>query len=159
MRQIVAQGIPNRVSATIHEAPPASARAGGGLRTVLFSIGDGMFLLTVGVGAATCMRLVDSLGWSSVFAWIVGMGLAMLLQTVLAFAAAPLLGSIETMAPSMVVAMTCPMVLDFLEMIGVDLGWSWSVAYGAGFGFAMFLFVEGYGVLCRRSLRRADVRR
>ena len=155
----MAQGTPTRVSAAIREAQPASARACGGLRSVLFSVGDGMFLLTVGVVAAACMRLVDSLGWNSVLAWIVGMGLAMLLQILLAFAAAPLLGSIETMVPSMIVAMTCPMVLDFLEMIGVDLGWSWSVAFGAGFGFAMFMFVEGYGVLCRKSLRRTGVPR
>ncbi len=155
----MAQGTTTRVSAAIRESRPAPARAGGELRSVLFSVGDCLFLLTVGVVAAACMRLVDSLGWNSVLAWIVGMGLAMLLQTTLAFAAAPLLGSIETMVPSMVVAMTCPMALDFLEMMGADLGWLWSVALGAGLGFSMFLFVEGYGVLCRQSLRRAGVYR
>ena len=155
----MAQGTATRVSAAIREAEPASARAGSGLRSVLFSVGDGMFLLTVGVVAAVCMRLVDLLEWNPVLMWVGGMALAMSGQTLLAFAVAPLLGSIETMVPSMVVAMTCPMVLDFLEMIGVDLGWSWSVAFGAGFGFAMFMFVEGYGVLCRKSLHRARVPR
>jgi hypothetical protein len=118
-----------------------------------------MFLLTIGAVAAACMRLVDSLGWNPVLTWVVGMAFAMAAQTLLAFAAAPLLGSIETMVPSMIVAMICPMALDLLEMIGVDLGWSWSVACGAGFGLAVLMFVEGYGVLCRRSLRRAGVPR
>lgn len=153
------QGTMTRVSAAIRETQPVSSRAGGGLRSVLFSVGDAVFLVTVGVVSAACMRFVESLGWNSILAGLVGMGLAMLLQTLLAFAASPLLGSIETMVPSMVVAMVCPMVLDFLEMIGVDLGWSWSVPLGAGIGLAMFVFVEGYGVLCRRSLFQTGVQR
>lgn len=153
------QGTTTRVSAAIREAQTGSGRAGGGLRSVLYSVGDGLFLLTVGIVAAASMRFVGSLEWNSVITWIAGMGLAMLLQSLLAFAVAPLLGSIETMVPSMVVAMTCPMVLDFLEMMGADLGWSWSVSFGAGLGLAMFLFVEGYGVLCRKSFRRVGVPR
>ncbi|MEK7732493.1 MAG: hypothetical protein AAB363_11620 [Planctomycetota bacterium] len=93
------------------------------------------------------------------FTWVVGMALAMLVQTILAFAATPLLGSIETMVPSMVLAMLCPMALDLLEMIGVDLGWSWTIGFGAELGFAMFLFVEIYGVRCRKSPHRLAIRR
>jgi len=94
-----------------------------------------------------------------VLTWIVGMALAMLAQTLLAFAVAPILGSIEAMVPSMVLAMICPMALDLLGMIGVDLPWSWSMGFGAGLGFAMFSFVQTYGVRCRRSLHRIGVRR
>ena len=125
----------------------------------MFSIGDGVFLLLVGVVAAACMRLVDALVWHPVLTWVAGMALAMSAQTLLAFAAAPLLGSIETMVPSMVVAMICPMALDLLQMIGVDLSWSQSMGCGAGLGLAMFLFVEIYGVRCRTSLHRVGVRR
>ena len=120
------------------------------LHSILFSFGDCVFLLVIGAVAAMAMRLIASLTWNAVLTWIVGMALAMLTQTILAFAAAPLLGSIETMVPSMVLAMLCPMALDLLEMIGTDLGWSWSIGFGAGLGLAMFLFVEIYGVRCRK---------
>ena len=139
--------------------PRRPGRKRAGFRSILFPVGDCLFLLVVGAVAAACMRLVDALEWNPVLTWVVGMALAMSAQTLLAFAAAPLLGSIETMVPSMVVAMICPMVLDILEMGGADVGWSWSIRCGAGLGLAMFLFVEGYDVLCRRSVHRVGVRR
>ncbi|MDO8629658.1 MAG: hypothetical protein Q7R41_04135, partial [Phycisphaerales bacterium] len=148
----VIPAIPDKVS-------HASLRVRARLHPILFSIGDCVFLLVIGAVAATVMRLIDSLAWNAVLTWVVGMALAMLAQTILAFAAAPLLGSIETMVPSMVLAMLCPMALDLLEMIGADLGWSWSIGFGAGLGFAMFLFVEIYGVRCRKSPHRLGVRR
>ena len=155
----MAQANATCVSAAVREARPAPASTGSRLRSILFFVGDGVFLVVVGAVAAVAMRLIDSLGWNAVLTWIVGMVLAMLAQTVLAFAAAPLLGSIETMVPSMVVAMICPMALDLLEMMGADLGWSWSIGFGAGLGLAMFLYVEGYGVRCRRSLHRIGLPR
>lgn len=126
---------------------------------IMFSLGDWVFLLVVGVVAALSMPLIDSLGWNAMLTWIVGMALAMLAQTVLAFTVAPLLGSIETMMPSMVLAMFCPMALDLFEMTGVDLGWSRSVGFGAGLGSAMFLFVQTYDFRCRTALHRISVRR
>lgn len=133
-----------------------SARVTSRPRPVLFSVGDCVFLLVIGAVAAMAMRLVDSLAWNALFTWIVGMALAMLAQTLLAFAVAPFLGSIEAMVPSMVLAMICPMALDLLEMTGMDLGWSWTIGFGAGLGLAMFVFVGIYSVRCRTSLFRTD---
>ncbi|MEK7711001.1 MAG: hypothetical protein AAB341_03810 [Planctomycetota bacterium] len=146
-------------SAASEKASRTSLNIRTRLRPILFSVGDCVFLLVIGAVAAMVMRLIDSLAWNAVLTWVVGMALAMLAQTILAFAAAPLLGSIETMVPSMVLTMLCPMALDLLEMIGADLGWSWSIGFGAGLGFAMFLFVEIYGVRCRKSPHRLGVRR
>lgn len=147
------------LTAAADKVSRASLRVSARVRPILFSVGDCVFLLIIGAVAAMVMRLIDSLGWNVVLTWVVGMALAMLAQTILAFAAAPLLGSIETMVPSMVLAMLCPMALDLLEMIGADLGWSWSIGFGAGLGLTMFLFVEIYGVRCRKSPHRLGVRR
>jgi len=111
----MAQPQATRVSrAAIEKAsPPLSGRISR-LRSFLFSVGDSLFLITVGILAVTTMRLIDALAWHPVLTWVVGMGLAMLVQTLLAFAVAPILGSIESMVPSMPLAMICPMALELL---------------------------------------------
>lgn len=141
--------------ATVRTVVPAPSKRTSRLRSVLFSIGDCLFLITVGVVAVTVMRLIDALGWHPAPTWIIGMGLAMLVQTLLAVAVAPILGSIESMVPSMPVAMIGPMALGFLEMIGLDVGWSGAVRFGAVFGVGMFLLVRAYEFACKKSLRRA----
>ena len=153
----MAQPQATRVSrAAIEKAPPPLSGRISRLRSFLFSVGDSLFLITVGILAVTAMRLIDALAWHPAPTWVVGMGLAMLVQTLLAFAVAPILGSIESMVPSMPVAMICPMALELLEMIGLDLEWSGAVGFGAAFGFGMSLFVVAYGFACKKSLRRAS---
>lgn len=142
--------------AAIEKASPPLSGKISRLRSLLYSVGDFLFLVTVGILAVTTMRLIDALAWHPVPTWVVGMGLAMLVQTLLAFAVAPILGSIESMVPSMPVAMICPMALELLEMFGLDLEWSGAAGFGAAFGLGMFLFVEAYGFACRKSLRRAS---
>ena len=125
------------------------------LRTALFVFGDALFLLLVSVVATTLMHLVHELGWNLAFTLICGMAVAMLVQMLLAFGAAPILGSIESMVPSMVVAMISPMAVCTLDLLGFQLHWWESVEVAMAIGLIMFLLIGAHGFLCRRWLRRA----
>ena len=125
------------------------------LRTALFVFGDALFLLLVSVVATILMHLVHELGWNLAFTLICGMAVAMLVQMLLAFGAAPILGSIESMVPSMVVAMISPMAVCTLDLLGFQLHWRESVQVGVLVGLIVFGLIEVYGFVCRRWLRRA----
>ena len=123
-------------------------------RSAAFAIGDGIFLTLIGAATTAAMHMMHELGWSFVPACLVGMAVAMIGQTLLSWFAAPLLGSIESMAPSMVVGMLAPMSVCTLHLLGCQPG-PWScIALGATLGAGMFLFVQWYGAAYRRSLRR-----
>ena len=115
------------------------------LRTALFVFGDVLFLLLVSVVATTLMHLVHELGWNLAFTLICGMAVAMLIQMLLAFGAAPILGSIESMVPSMVVAMISPMAVCTLDVLGFQLHWRESAQVGVVIGLIMFGLRSAFG--------------
>lgn len=125
------------------------------LRTALFVFGDALFLLLVSVVATTLMHLVHELGWNLAFTLICGMAVAMLVQMLLAFGVAPILGSIESMVPSMLVAMISPMVVCTLDLFGFQLHWREAVLVGVVVGLIVFGLIGAHGFMCRRWLRRA----
>jgi hypothetical protein len=128
---------------------------GGRLRSILFGIGDCLFLIFVGAVTTGAMQLLHKLGWNFAVTCFAGMLLAMIVQVLLALSVAPLLGSVEAMVPSMVLAMVSPMSVCALPLGGCDLNWALCAALGAAFGVAMFFFVHLHGFACRRSLGRA----
>ena len=129
-------------------------------RALIFSGGDCLFLILVGVTASLMMYLVHSLMmhlvysrvWHLVFSLIVGMSLAMMIQTLLALGVAPILGSIESAVPSMVVAMVIPMVVCLLALVGISLSRGGALALGVAGGMAIFILIKAYGCKCRKSL-------
>lgn len=121
------------------------------VRGVLFRVGDALFLVLVSGAATVLMCLAHRLEWGFIAECAVGMIAAMLLQMLLAFCVAPVLGSIEAMVPSMPVAMVAPMVVCLLHAFDCRLGWLASLALGSAFGGAMFALVEWYAAACRRS--------
>lgn len=123
-------------------------------RRVLFACGDLLFLVGVGAVATLTMHGMHQLGWNFAVTCVVGMAAAMAVQMLMAFCAAPLLGSIETMVPSMVVGMISPMSVCALHLFGREPDCIVAMFGGAAFGLAMFLFVEIYGVGVKRSLHR-----
>lgn len=123
-------------------------------RTVLFGIGDLLFLVAVGMIATLVMHALHQLGWNFAVTCFVGMAAAMLVQMLMAFCAAPLLGSIETMTPSMIVGMVSPMSVCTLHIFGNNPDCMVALVVGAIFGAAMFAFVELYGAVVKRSLLR-----
>lgn len=126
----------------------------GRLRSLAFAAGDGLFLLLVGALTTAVMHLTHGLGWGLAITLICGMVVAMAIQVVLAMSVAPVLGSIESMIPSMVVAMISPMVVCAFALVGPHLDLRNSIAFGAALGVGVFLFVEAYAFLCRKSYSR-----
>ena len=127
---------------------------GSRTRSMLFYGGDCFFLILVGSMGAVVMRQMHE--WLAAFAaaMIAGMVLAMVIQMSLALAAAPLLGSIESMTPSMVVAMLSPMVVCVCHMAGCELSRRAALTLGLVFGTVMYVLLLFYGKLYRRRLHR-----
>lgn len=120
-----------------------------------FRIGDGLFLIVVGGLAAWIMHAVHETRWNFVVCMLLGMAAAMLAQMLLAWAVAPLLGSIESMVPSMVVGMFSPMLICGLHLLGREVGHAVGGFLGAGVGLAVFVLLERYAAACRRALSQA----
>ncbi|MCK6485888.1 MAG: hypothetical protein L6R00_17310 [Phycisphaerae bacterium] len=130
------------------------ARTAHRWRAVLFAFGDFLFLLGVGAVTTLVMHGMHQLGWNFALTCVLGMAVAMLVQMLMAFCAAPLLGSIETMTPSMVVGMVSPMSVCATHMFGRELDHMTATSAGAVFGLAMFAFLQIYGARVKRSFYR-----
>lgn len=143
-------------SAHDREVPfPSSWRLEAQWRTILFGIGDLLFLIAVGMVTTLVMHGMHQLAWNFAVTCLVGMAAAMLVQMLMAFCAAPLLGSIEAMTPSMVVGMVSPMSVCTLHMFGCESNCTLALVLGAAFGTAMFLLVIIYGATVKRSLSQS----
>lgn len=101
------------------------------------------------------MQWLHQLAWNFLVLSLLGMAAAMGIQMLMAFGLSPLLGSIETMAPSMVVAMIVPMLVDVAELSGWMFGGFDAAAVGAASGFLFFVYLGWYGAIFRRRLARA----
>jgi len=108
--------------------------------------------MTVGMLSTLAMHFIHQTGWNMAISCFVGMAAAMIVQMVLAFCASPILGSIETMTPSMILGMISPMSICALHMIGCGSSVTLALALGAAFGIGMFVFVDLYGAKVRREL-------
>ncbi len=86
--------------------------------SVLFALADALFLMVVELASNSAMHLIRALEWNLVLTLVLGMAAAMAVQMALAIIAAPVLGSTETMVPSMIVGMLSPMQLCAVELIG-----------------------------------------
>ena len=130
----------------------------GGRRSLIFSCGDFLFLILVGAIASLMMYLVHSLMmqvvysriWHLVLSLFVGMSLAMIIQTLLALGVAPILGSIESAVPSMVVAMIVPMVICLAEVVGISVTRSGALLIGTAGGIGILILIKAYDRNCRK---------
>jgi len=120
-----------------------------------FRIGDALFLGVVGAESGVVMQVLHQSEWNFFAVSLLGMAAAMGVQMLLSFGLSPLLGSIETMAPSMVVAMVVPMLVDVAEIMGWMLGRFEAGFLGAAFGLLFFGYLAWYGSVVRRWLARA----
>lgn len=123
-------------------------------RSILFTTGDCLFLISVGAVTTVAMHLLHELRLNFALTCLTGMLLAMIVQMLLALAVAPLLGSIESMVPSMVLAMISPMSVCAAHFMGCELSWAACAMLGTAFGVGMFLFIQAHGFAYRRSLCR-----
>jgi hypothetical protein len=122
---------------------------------LFFAIGDFLFLIAVGVVSTLVMQSIHQLAWNFAVTLVVGMAAAMVAQMMMAFCVAPLLGSIETMTPSMPIGMASPMAVCTLHVIGHETDLWTAVVLGAIFGGAMFVFVQIYAVQIKWKFNRS----
>lgn len=148
------------MSTELVPVPIRSTRAVGSdiarsrLRSAVFGSGDCLFLLAVSSAATYTMHLAHEHIPSPGIASAAGMVAAMIIQSLLAFSAAPVLGSIESAVPSMIVAMVSPMAVCALHLAGHESDLVGCLELGAAFGAAMFLFIGIHGWSFKRRLRR-----
>lgn len=123
-------------------------------RSFLFFVADLVFLVLAGIAATLTMHFIHQFEWPLILMSVIGMIAAMLVQTLMAFAAAPLLGSIESMVPSMIVAMVSPMTICVLHFWGCESNWPIATAIGSAFALGTFSFIQSYAQSCRNALGR-----
>ncbi len=126
-------------------------------RRLLFQAGDFAFLVCVGIASTIVAHMVHDIGWPFVPTCLLAMVAAMAVQTLLAIMAAPILGSIESMAPSMIVAMASPMVVCAVHLAGREPTRFIAIVIGALVAVSMFVFVHFYGRSCISALRKESV--
>jgi hypothetical protein len=125
-------------------------------RLAIFSCGDCLFLVFTGAAASLAMHLFHSLGWHWAVVLPLGMVAAMLIQIVLAKSVAPFLGSIESLIPSMVVAMFVPMLVCLLTLTGAGMSdWAAALWLGALGGTGVFLLIKLFEYRYKNALCRA----
>lgn len=120
-----------------------------------FRIGDGVFLMVVGGLTAVIMHSIHGTRWNYLVCMLLGMAATVLVQMLLAWAVSPLLGSIESMVPSMLVGMFSPMLICGLHLFGCEVAHSDAGALGAAAGLVVFVLLERYAAACRRALSQA----
>ena len=134
---------------------PSDIAAAVGFREALFTSGDWLFLTFTGMTATLAMHLVHSLDWHLVFVLPTGMVVAMLIQILLAKAVAPVLGSIESLVPSMIVSMFVPSLICLSSLVGIDMsGWAVPLTLGGLGGTSIFLLIKLYEYRWKHLLRR-----
>jgi len=116
----------------------------------LFALGDTLFLFAVSLGTSAVMYLSHTLNIPFVSATLGGMLAAMALQVVMAVAISPLLGSIESMVPSMVLGMLSPMVVCLAHLAGVRVTLESTLMIGAGTALLFHLYLHQHALSCRR---------
>lgn len=112
--------------------------------------GDLLFLSLVGAVTIGAMHMAHMAEWGFIVEMAIGMSIAMVVQVVLAWLAAPLLGSIETMVPSMLLAMIAPMAVCLLHASGCEFTWAEVLGLGAAAGVLGSSLLACYGASCRR---------
>ena len=113
-------------------------------------IGDLLFLALIGAATMGAMHMAHMVEWGFIVEVAIGMSVAMVVQLILAWLAAPLLGSIETMTPSMLLAMFAPMAVCLLHASGCEFTPAAALALGAAAGMLGSGLLALYSNSCRR---------
>lgn len=120
-------------------------------RAWAFAVGDLAFLLMVASASSVVMHVAHNLTAHFWLAATAGMVAAMTIQCLMALAVSPLLGSIESMVPSMVVGMAAPMAVCTAHLAGHPRLEA-SLLGGAAVGAAFHVYVLLHARKCRRYL-------
>lgn len=124
------------------------------VRSFAFLAGDLALYVVLGIEAAFSMHLAHEHVAGVMAATLSGMVLGMLVATGTAFMFRPLLGSIETTVPAMIVGMAGGAVVClFMLTVGTPTA-NLVVRLGVGGGMLTFGWIAAFGSGCRRRLAR-----
>lgn len=129
------------------------------LRRMAFSVGDLALILAVAIAGSHVMQLAHEVGLPLAVGILLGMLASMLVQLLLATLASPLLGSIESMVPTAVIAMALPAVVCVVSLLGLDWRPSQLDAATATIGLLFWLWTIAYAHRCRLRFRTLTVAR
>lgn len=138
---------------------PLGASVARAVRRMAFSLGDLALILTVAIAGSRVMQLAHEMSLPLAVGILLGMLASMLVQLLLATLAAPILGSIESMVPTAVIAMALPAVVCVLALLGLDWRRTQLDAATATIASLFWLWTIAYAHGCRRRFRTLAVAR
>lgn len=124
---------------------------------MLFSIGDYLAGMLIGVATTLAVRGIVSPGLDMVLAMLIGMALGTVVHLVLGLILAPLVGMFETMVPGSLIGMYGGMLFGMRDsMAAGSHTLASATAVGAIFGAIVVLGVKVYNLVLRRAVFEAD---
>jgi hypothetical protein len=123
---------------------------------VLFSIGDYLGGILIGIATALAVRMVVWPGMDMVIAILLGMAVGMIIQLVIGLFLAPLLGMFETMIPGSLIGMYGGMVFGMRDSMPLRGSNSMAAWVGALFGALIVAGVKTYSRILRGTVFELD---
>jgi len=121
-----------------------------GGQLMLFSIGDYLAGMLIGVATTLAVRSIVSPGMDMVLAMLIGMAAGTVVHFLLGFVLAPIVGMLDTMMPGSLIGMYGGMLFGMRDsMAAGSLTLASAAAVGAIFGAIVVLGVKVYNrILC-----------
>ena len=124
---------------------------------MLFSIGDYLAGILIGVATTLAVRAVVWPGMDMVLAMLIGMALGTAIHLFLGLILAPLVGMFETMVPASFIGMYGGMLFGMRDsMAAGSVNLESAIAVGAVFGIIVVLGVKVYNQVLRGAVFEAD---
>ena len=113
---------------------------------MLFSIGDYVAGIVIGIVTTLAVRVIVAPGMDMVIAMLLGMAAGMVIHVFVVFVLAPLLGMFETMIPGSLIGMYGGMLFGMRDSMSAGSAkLSAAVVVGAVFGVVVVAAVKVYG--------------
>lgn len=124
---------------------------------MLFSIGDYLAGILIGVATTLAVRAIIWPGMDMVLAMLIGMAIGTVVHLVLGFILAPLIGMFETMIPASFIGMYGGMLFSMRDsMAAGSLTLVSAISVGAIFGIIVVLGVKIYNQVLHGAVFEAD---
>jgi hypothetical protein len=124
---------------------------------VLFSIGDYLAGILIGVATTLAVRVVVWPGMDMVLAMLIGMAVGTVVHLFLGLVLAPLVGMFETMVPGSLIGMYGGMLFGMRDSMSAgSLTLASATTVGAIFGFVVVLDVKVYSSVLRGAIFETD---
>jgi hypothetical protein len=124
---------------------------------MLFSIGDYLAGMLIGVATTLAVRSIISPGMDMVIAMLIGMAAGTIVHLVLGLVLAPLVGMFETMMPASLIGMYGGMLFGMRDSMAAGSHTLTSATIvGAIFGAIVVLGVKVYNQVLRGAVFEAD---